>query len=692
MTNQPPPDPRSEIFNQLKQISILKSQEAGVVEARRLTLSLLERAATIPDDLLPIVQDFLVALGYFPYLDQIKVNDFRAEMHKEFHRSESLPNIVLHKEQFLVSELLSSGKSVILSAPTSFGKTLLIEEVVARRKYKNIVIIEPTLALIDELRNKLKKYEDHYKIVFSKGQTPSENNVFLLTQERLVDFENLPSIDFFVIDEFYKLTLEEDDRTDTLNHAFYLLLKMTKNFYLLGPPIRTVPIAFLNAFSCELRVNNFETVNVSIKSAGKRSAENLFKLLSGLSEQTLIYSKGPGSCETTANKFLEKTNQQPSFSNNTHVIEWIAEYIHEEWSLSNLLKHGIAFHHGSLPRHISRYIVDAFNKGDIKYLFCTSTLIEGVNTSAKNVVVYDGKKGPRDLTKFDLRNIAGRAGRMNQYLSGNVFMFIPDPQGDTDFVDIPWYSQENVSDALLVQLEEPDLKPDSKDRVKRILENPHLTGDVIRKNSNITPDGQISLAEKIRNEPGLYELLSWTSYPNWKQLEGCCGLIWDFLLRKTADQREVDGLLSAKQLAYITSRYRQVKVPNALIRDYMAKKPEADADEAVAKVMGWTKKWFEYKLPKLLMSLNNIQEEVYNGKGLKPGNYKFFSSELESGFLPPAVSALREMGIPAELGRKLIRVANISSETELDQLIKDIRQKLDHSQFTEYEKILLAKI
>ena len=163
-------------------------------------------------------------------------------------------------------------------------------------------------------------------------------------------------------------------------------------------------------------------------------------------------------------------------------------------------------------------------------------------------------------------------------------------------------------------------------------------------------------------------------------------------MRKTADQREVDGLLSAKQLAYITSRYRQVKVPNALIRDYMAKKPEADADEAVAKVMGWTKKWFEYKLPKLLMSLNNIQEEVYNGKGLKPGNYKFFSSELESGFLPPAVSALREMGIPAELGRKLIRVANISSETELDQLIKDIRQKLDHSQFTEYEKILLAKI
>lgn len=692
MSSPAPPDNRTDIFNQLKQISHLKSDENGIVEARRLILSLLECVDTIPEDLLPIVQDFLVALGYFPYLEKIKLEDFRAEIHKEFHRSDSLPHIVLHKEQFLISDLLNAGKSVILSAPTSFGKTLLIEEVVARKKYKNIVIIEPTLALIDEIRNKLKKYEDHYKLIFSKGQTPEENNVFLLTQERLVDFENLPDIDFFVIDEFYKLTLEEDDRTDTLNHAFYLLLKKTKNFYLLGPPIKQVPVAFLGAFNCELRVNNFETVNVTIKSAGKRSAENLFKLLSGLNEQTLIYCKGPGSCETTANKFLEKGTHQPTFTNNDHVIEWIAENIHEEWSLSNLLKHGIGFHHGSLPRHISRYVVDAFNKGDIKYLFCTSTLIEGVNTSAKNVVVYDGKKGPRDLTKFDLRNIAGRAGRMNQYLSGNVYMFIPDPEGDTDYVDIPWYSQENISDALLVQLDEPDLKPPSKERVKRILENPHLTAEVIKKNSNIIPVGQINLAEKIRNEPALHEILSWTSYPNWKQLEGCCQLIWDYLLRKAPDQREVDGILSSKQLAYITNRYRIFKVPNALIRDYMTQNQGADADTAVAKVMGWTKKWFEYKLPKLLMSLNNIQEEVYNGQGIKPGNYKFFSSELECGFLPPAVSSLREMGIPAELGRKLIRVANISNETDLDQLIKDIRSKVDHSQFSTYEQILLSKI
>jgi replicative superfamily II helicase len=40
------------------------------------------------------------------------------------------------------------------SAPTSFGKSLLIEEIVASKKYKNIIIIQPTLALLDETRKK----------------------------------------------------------------------------------------------------------------------------------------------------------------------------------------------------------------------------------------------------------------------------------------------------------------------------------------------------------------------------------------------------------------------------------------------------------------------------------------------------------------------------------------------------------
>ena len=49
--------------------------------------------------------------------------------------------IYMHREQKKLSEYLNSDKNVVASAPTSFGKSLLIEELVASQKFKNIVII-----------------------------------------------------------------------------------------------------------------------------------------------------------------------------------------------------------------------------------------------------------------------------------------------------------------------------------------------------------------------------------------------------------------------------------------------------------------------------------------------------------------------------------------------------------------------
>ncbi len=683
---------RNEVFEILKSISFLKENSSGLVEARKLVITLLENIENIDKDLQAPVKDSLASLGYFPYLANFTDNDLRASIGVEYHRSDSLKDIILHREQFQVSELINSGRSVILSAPTSFGKTLLVEELVARKKYKNIVIIEPTLALIDEIRNKMKAYEDFYKVVFSKNQTPAERNIFLLTQERLIEFPNLPSIDFFVIDEFYKLSFNSDERSDTLNHAFYLLMQKTKKFYLLGPPINSIPSGFMEAYNCDLLIKNFETVNITIKAVGKKSPANLYKLITEFEEPTMVYCKGPRSCETLAINFLLKNPSLIETNENNSMIEWINENIHEDWSLGNLLKHQVAFHHGGLPRHIGKNIVNGFNKGSIKYLFCTTTLIEGVNTSTKNVVVYDDKKGTKLLTMFDLRNISGRAGRMNQYLSGNVYMFVPMPSESSDVVDIPWHTQNEISDSLLVQIDEIDLKPDSKARIEDILKNPYIDAETIKNNSNVTPRGQISLAKKLRENPELHNSLSWTSYPNWTELLVSCELIWEYLLRRGEKQVMVDDLLSGKQLAYLTNRYRIKKLPRLLIADCLINDKKANVDKAVSSTMSLVRKWFEFRLPKMLMSLHNIQIKVYTEMGLKPGNYKLFAGELENGFLPPAISVLREMGVPAELGKKLVNIANVSPDVSVDELIKTIRSNLDYSHFTEYEKELLRNV
>lgn len=92
--------------------------------------------------------------------------------------------------------------------------------------------------MLDETRLKLKKYADDYKIIVRTSQPYSEDkrNLFLLTAERVMEYEPLPQIDFLIIDEFYKLSLRrKDDQADTLNNAFLKVVnKFHPRFYFLG--------------------------------------------------------------------------------------------------------------------------------------------------------------------------------------------------------------------------------------------------------------------------------------------------------------------------------------------------------------------------------------------------------------------------------------------------------------------------
>ena len=139
------------------------------------------------------------------------------------------------------------GENVILSAPTSFGKSRIIDVVIDSGKFNNLAIIVPTIALIDETRRRLSSFSNSFKIVSQLTQQPAERNLFVFTAERLNAYEGLPKIEFFVIDEFYKigaLGVDGSDRTVALNQAFYRLRKDGGQFYLLGPSIRDIPKAW----------------------------------------------------------------------------------------------------------------------------------------------------------------------------------------------------------------------------------------------------------------------------------------------------------------------------------------------------------------------------------------------------------------------------------------------------------------
>ena len=129
----------------------------------------------VPTAVKPMWEDLIEAVGFYPYMEKYKMSltDLDSRIRREYHRSEYISDKTLHSKQKELSDLLISKKNVVVSAPTSFGKSLLIEEIVASGIYTNVVIIQPTLALLDETRIKLKGYSNQYKVIVQTSQEAS---------------------------------------------------------------------------------------------------------------------------------------------------------------------------------------------------------------------------------------------------------------------------------------------------------------------------------------------------------------------------------------------------------------------------------------------------------------------------------------------------------------------------------------
>ncbi len=671
--------------------SLLRSRENNKY-GRDIIIRILDAWKKVDKNTYSIWNDLTAAAGLYPYVDPKQLSQSSLLCY-EYHKSPHLDNIYLHEEQQHLSIELQSKRSLVVSAPTSFGKSLLIEEVIASKLYEQIVIIQPTLALLDETRKKLLKYKNWYKIIVSTSQEPTKEkgNIFLFTGERVVEYNQFPEIEFFVIDEFYKLSLDrDDDRAIALNQAFAKLLKFTSKFYLLGPMIKDIPLNFKNKYDLIWYPTEFATVavnetNVNIQGKAKEKKElkklELFKLLSSTKEQTIIYCSSPNKATNLAldyASYLKNENKLmlvPYVQRNKEIGEWIKDNINSKCSLIDALNCGIGFHHGALPRHLGGSIVDCFNEGSIRWLFCTSTLIEGVNTSAKNVILFDKDKGGQPIDFFDYKNIAGRSGRMRKHYIGNVIRFENQPEQMELFVDIPIFNQEQAPLEVLISMDEKDIEEKAKIRLAKFDNMSPEIKEVIRSNNGISIEGQLAIINKIESNLQYYNSqLNWTSTPKtFDNLSVAIELCWD-TLSGAGDKTYIEGIgrLSARWLASFAFSYINMKSINAVISYYVndnfwsSKIPNKQKriDVASYAILHISRHWFDYKLPKWLNVISNLQEYVFKKSNMKYGNYSFIASNLENGFLHPNIAALMEYGIPISAIRKLTEYININESPE----------------------------
>jgi len=691
----------NESFELSQFCSHLLANKESEIQGRDLVIRMRDVWDKIPESTKPIWNSLTESSGLYPYVNPGELSQ-SAQLRYEYHKSPFLKDVYLHEEQLILSIALQNKNSVVVSAPTSFGKSLLIEEIIASNLHRQIAIIQPTLALLDETRKKLLKYRDSYKLVVSTNQEPDVNkgNIFLFTGERVVEYELFPSIDFFVIDEFYKLSLErDDDRAITLNQAFHKLLKFTEKFYLLGPMIKNIPVNFKNRFDLTWFPTQFATVAVDEKSLeftkGVKAKEkkelkknSLFELLAAKDEQTLIYCSSPNKatalCLEFVNFLKEKKSPPPfvDISDNKDMIAWIAENVNAKWSLIDALQLGAASHHGALPRHLGSSIVDKFNSGSIRWLFCTSTLIEGVNTSAKNVILYDKEKGKIPIDFFDYKNIAGRSGRMKKHFIGNVYRFEKRPEQTELFVDIPLFNQENAPLEILISLEESDLETSAKHRLDEFYSLPEDLQGVIKRNTGISIEAQQKIITELESDwPNNVVMLNWNQFPLYDQLVYILELCWKYLLKPGENKADVRN---AKQLSVLTNKYSRMKSITALIQNVinesyqieMVPDEQTRIDKVSFFILNVTRHWFDYKLPKWLSVMSELQAYVLAKNNLPYGNYSYFATSLEHGFLPPNLATLMEYDIPVSAIQKLKLILNQDRTPEaLVRLINQLSDK-----------------
>ena len=675
-------------FELIKSLSSIIDQS----DARKIIIHILDIWNNVNPQSKEMWIDLIGRAGFYPYfMDKVRDNkdytpSFQTKIKTEYFKSEYLDNIYFHEKQKEIEQALSSGDNVAVSAPTSFGKSLLIEEIVARKEYQNILIIQPTLALIDETRKKLAKYNDFYNLVVNTRQKVHANNIFILTAERVLEFPTLPTINFFIIDEFYKISSRlNDSRIDALNIVLLKIMNHKPQALFLTPSVDSLSTSFMEKYNVKFFKTDYALVNTNIIEirtrsntllSGEAKKKKLFTLLLEQTEPSIVYVKSPNEAYKLAKEYMDYLDDLDKAITNDYldVFEWIDMNISPDWQLKTFLQYGIGSHNGALPRHIINTEIDLFNEGKLQVLFATVSLIEGVNTVAKNMIIYNHHKGSNFIDFFDFANIRGRAGRMNRHFTGNVYLFIDQIEDEQFTIDIPSIDQNPVSDEILFNIPDKDVINIERKKVLETGLNEEIQ-EIIKKNL-ICINGQKELYKYIKAKKLELEYIKWTTVPTYDELWKTLYLGYKFL--KLNDN---DGYVKNKSITALNLVNQPLKKLIADQSAYYKKENKKDPlNKAIDYILKFQRTEASFEIPKILSVIDSIQKYIFQNSGIRFGDYSLFSSLLECEQVEERLQFLIDYGIPSSAVKKLNIPTSINEDFKIIEYIKahdhDICNKL----------------
>ena len=385
-----------------------------------------------------------------------ELNLFKAAI--DFLKKEGYTELYPPQEDSIKAGLLH-GKSLLISAPTASGKTLIailsMINYLSKSKGK-IVYLCPLRALAAEKFSEFKKLESidfkrKIKVKISTGDFEAvdkdlvNSDVIILTNEKMDSIirhgsEWVDDVGLVIADEIH--LIGDDDRGPTLE-IILTKLKLLEN----KPQILALSATISNSdeisewLGCKLVENKWRPVPLyeGVYDAGSvvMNDGREFEIESSIRGKPV--DLGIESVKNGGQSLLFAETRTRSSSLATKAADAILTSLHKSEikelekiskkilannehtdlikTLATLVKKGVAFHHAGLNQNCREIVESEFRNGKIKLLAATPTLGAGVNLPARRVVIsslnrYNSRVGTNmPISILEYKQLCGRAGR-----------------------------------------------------------------------------------------------------------------------------------------------------------------------------------------------------------------------------------------------------------------------------------------
>ena len=351
--------------------------------------------------------------------------------------------------------------------------------------------------------------------------------------------------------------------------------------------------------------------------------------------------------------------------------DWVGVNYSPTWNLVDLIGRRYGIHNGSLHRSLAQIQVKLFDLDDgLAGLVSTSSIIEGVNTAAERVIVWNNKNGNPRLKSFDYKNLVGRGGRMFKYFVGHVHVLADPPESEDSQLSL------DIPDSMLVSMDETQAENQLtseqvakiiafKDELKELMSSEQM---VKLLSSGFLQSSDYELAKKIitslKAEPDY-----WTQLKN---LNSDNTTRWDSVLFKVQGLKHL-GPQHGKVV-------NATKVMSGSWENGLAGAIQSARNNDI-KIGEFFKleRTVSFGLATVLHDINAINREVL-GSSTDISN---FVAKAAHAFLPVLVYQLEEYGLPRMISRKI----QDSGIIDLEDSDKSVHEVIEQFKSVGYEGV-----